>query len=128
DFFKANSVLEKKKNLSAKKIRGVLKKSYSKNSLPSIKYIMKLMGSSGKKVQKKNHRALASSIVDYIYARTLKLNGLESSKKLRFRLRRLKKSPLLTEFQKLKRLIWCLQNQNNQFENYIFVDEVTIIV
>lgn len=25
------------------------------------------MGSSGKKVQKKNHRALASSIVDYIY-------------------------------------------------------------
>ncbi|RNA14474.1 hypothetical protein BpHYR1_043142, partial [Brachionus plicatilis] len=74
--------LSRKKNLSAKKIRGVLKKSYSKNSLPSIRYIKKLMGSSGKKVQKKNHRALASSIVDYIYARTLKLNGLESSKKL----------------------------------------------
>ncbi|RNA06089.1 hypothetical protein BpHYR1_034806, partial [Brachionus plicatilis] len=82
DFFKQILYLSRKKNLSAKKIRGVLKKSYSKNSLPSIRYIKKLMGSSGKKVQKKNHRALASSIVDYIYARTLKLNGLESSKKL----------------------------------------------
>ncbi|RNA40659.1 hypothetical protein BpHYR1_018709 [Brachionus plicatilis] len=70
-FLKQILYLSRKKNLSAKKIRVVLKKSYSKNSLPSTRYIKKLMGSSGKKVQKKNHRALASSIVDYIYARTL---------------------------------------------------------
>ncbi|RNA33832.1 HEAT repeat-containing 5B-like isoform X1 [Brachionus plicatilis] len=40
--------------------------------------------------------------------------------------RRLRKSPMLIDYQKLVRLIWCLKFQNFEFTNYIFVDETTI--
>ena len=42
--------------------------------------------------------------------------------------RRLKAGHRLSEFQKLSRLNWCLRNINNDFENYLFVDETTVRV
>lgn len=42
-FLKQILYLSRKKNLKAKKIRGVLKKSYSKNSLPSIRVYKKVI-------------------------------------------------------------------------------------
>ena len=40
--------------------------------------------------------------------------------------RRTRVAPKLSDFQKLKRFIWCQQNQNTDFSNYLFVDETTV--
>ncbi len=39
--------------------------------------------------------------------------------------RRLKKGPFLSDWDKLRRLIWCLNNKFTDFSRYIFVDETT---
>ncbi len=39
--------------------------------------------------------------------------------------RRLKKSPLLTDWDKIRRLVWCLNNKDTDFSKFIFVDETT---
>lgn len=38
------------------------------------------------------------------------------------------KAPNLTELHKLARLIWCLRHKNCDFDDYVFVDETSIIV
>jgi len=40
--------------------------------------------------------------------------------------RRLRKSPYLTDYNKLLRLEWCLKHRNTDFSKFIFVDETTI--
>ena len=40
--------------------------------------------------------------------------------------RRLRKSPYLTDYNKLIRLLWCLKHRNTDFSKYIFIDETTI--
>ena len=47
-------------------------------------------------------------------------------RKFGYRYRRLRKTPYLTELQKLNRLLWCMKYRNCDFANYIFVDETTI--
>ena len=42
--------------------------------------------------------------------------------------RRVRKAPRLTSRQKRDRLNWCVANQNNNFENYVFTDESNIWV
>ncbi|RNA28937.1 hypothetical protein BpHYR1_037534 [Brachionus plicatilis] len=96
-----------------------LKNSFLKNILPSIGYIQKLISNSRKK---KN--------------RTIERKGLESSTKISkivenefgFRCRRLSNAPNLTELHKLACLIWCLRHKNCDFDDYVFVDETSIIV
>ena len=43
-------------------------------------------------------------------------------------MRRLRTSPKLTDFQKLQRFIWCHKYKDVNLENYVFVDETTLIV
>ena len=43
-------------------------------------------------------------------------------------MRRLRKVPKLTDFQKFQRLIWCLRYKDMDFKDYVFVDETTLIV
>ena len=38
----------------------------------------------------------------------------------------MRKAPCLTRKQKRDRLNWCLANINNDFENYVFVDETSV--
>ena len=35
-------------------------------------------------------------------------------------------SPFLTDDHKMKRLACCLENEHNEFSNYLFVDETTV--
>ena len=43
-----------------------------------------------------------------------------------FRLRVVRKAPILTNEQIRERLEWCLRHQNDDFENYVFGDETKI--
>ena len=45
-----------------------------------------------------------------------------------YRYRRLRKAPRLTPEQIVERYNWCLRNRNNDFFNYIFVDETKIMI
>ena len=47
------------------------------------------------------------SLLDYVYRRT-------------------RPAPMLSESDKLKRYLWCKQNERNEFKDYLFVDESTI--
>ena len=38
----------------------------------------------------------------------------------------MRKSPEISELDKIKRLVWCLRYKNCDFSNYIFVDETSI--
>ncbi|RMZ99546.1 hypothetical protein BpHYR1_048992 [Brachionus plicatilis] len=146
--------LNKKRGSSVKKIRRILKLSHSKNSIPSISHIKRVI-STDKKAnlknnQKKNSKALSDDFVEFIKEITEERNGCISSieiaflieKKFKksvsssvvrkyrfkagFRYRRLRKSPILTDDQKLRRLLWCLKFKDTKFENFVFVDETTI--
>jgi hypothetical protein len=45
-----------------------------------------------------------------------------------FKYCRFRKSPILSELDKFKRLVWCLRYQNCDFKNYVFVDETAVRV
>ncbi len=47
---------------------------------------------------------------------------------LDFVYRRTRIGPQLSEFDKLRRYLWCKSNMNTDFDNFIFVDETTIRV
>ena len=40
--------------------------------------------------------------------------------------RRTRVTPQLNDHHKMQRLVWCLANQNNDFLNYVFIDETLI--
>ena len=40
--------------------------------------------------------------------------------------RRTRCTPALSDFQKLRRYLWCRKNENNDFQNYLFVDETHV--
>ena len=40
--------------------------------------------------------------------------------------RRTRETPQLNDHHKMQRLVWCLANQNNDFLNYVFIDETLI--
>ena len=46
--------------------------------------------------------------------------------KMGYNMRRLRRAPLLSDRHKFERLKWCLENRDNDFENYVFVDETKI--
>ena len=45
---------------------------------------------------------------------------------LDFVYRRTRFAPRLTDFNKLQRFFWCQRNVNNDFKNYLFVDETAV--
>lgn len=43
-----------------------------------------------------------------------------------YRYLRLRKAPYLTAYDKIQRLVWCLNNRETDFSRYIFIDETMI--
>ncbi|RNA15871.1 Transposable element Tcb2 transposase [Brachionus plicatilis] len=127
--FKKQIMLLSKRKKCPKRIRKILKLSYNKQSLPSIEILKEKRDNIKKRA---NKLALSYKLTKYIQDQTISNFGCYSSSEIvclyfvRFRYRRLRQSPYLSESHKLQRLIWCLKHYNCDFKEYIFVDETTI--
>ena len=144
----------KKNGISIRLMRRILKLFYPRSSIPKVIHIRQYFNVMMRKKQRKTRKPPANKlptiICDFIIKSCIETEGLESTPELAkriqnefhrtvsnrtirryrnsfgYRFRRLRKAPYLTDLHKLNRLNWCLNNENTDFSNYVFVDETSV--